>query len=483
MEQTTTNNNASAPQQIHISLIGNNSYAIMWVSFEEYVEPICQFHVPKPDCIDEQNYFETLNGTVYPFTEVAATAQKLKNWGAICYCSKLMNLIPDCSYQYRVGDKKNDNWSKDFTFKTTPKTPFPTTIVTFSDFDTMNEIIKEKSTMNRLYSNLSEFDLILEYGDICYADGNSRIWDLFFTHIEPIASTKPWMVAVGNHEKEGELGFDAFENRFCMPGKKFWYSFNYGYAHYIAISTEHPIDEGTEQYKWFVSDLKLANRNRQLVPWIIVTGHRALYGSNKRWFLKEKAKKLRQILVPLFDKYSVDLCLFGHCHSYERTHPLKAGEIDQSGTVYLVAGVAGAKLDKEWFPQPQWSAYRTAHHGYGLLHIKDEKKLRFCYHREKDGLLWDAFTIKKKRNGFKKEITYDYENKFLSRWYNIPVDPKKVLKTRKKMEERGYLHLFDEKKDKSNEIKVGIEEEQGNIIMKISSPTLINKLNEIKNKE
>jgi hypothetical protein len=379
---------------------------------------------------------------VYPVVEVFGIRNKLSNWHVIIYCATMKNLIHDCTYQYRVGDKKTDNWSKYYRFKTPPKGPFPTTIVTFSDFDTMNEIIKEKTTMNRLYNNLSEFDLILQFGDLSYANGNAYVWDLYFNHIEPIASVKPWMVAVGNHEKEEGIGFEAYEKRFNMPGNKFWYSFNYGYAHIIAISTEHPIEEGSEQYNWLVNDLKIANRNRQSVPWLIMTGHRALYGSNKRWFIKDKAKKLRTILVPLIDKYGVDLCIFGHCHSYERTHPLKAGEIDPNGTVYLVAGVAGAKLDKEWFPQPQWSAYRTAHHGYGLLHIKNGKKLRFCYHSERDGLMWDAFTIKKKRNGT-KEMLYDYKNKFLSGWYTIPVNPKKILKHQKKMENQGYLHLSD----------------------------------------
>jgi len=233
----------------------------------------------------------------------------------------------------------------------------------------------------------------------------------FFNHIQPIAASKPWMVTVGNHEKEGDLKFAAFENRFKMPGNNnFWYSFNYGFAHILVISTEHDLLPGSEQHQFIVSDLEKANKYRREVPWIILTGHRALYGSNKRWFHKEKAQQQRDNLLPLIDKYSVDIAIFGHCHAYERTHPLYNDEIDPKGTVYLLAGVAGAELDKDWELQPQWSAYRTAHHGYGLLHVKSHDKLRFCYHRERDGKMWDAFTLTKRKN--KKKIAYDYENKF-----------------------------------------------------------------------
>jgi len=242
----------------------------------------------------------------------------------------------------------------------------------------------------------------------------------FFNHIQPIASCKPWMVTVGNHENEPDYAFAAFENRFKMPGKNnFWYSFDYSFAHFIVVSTEHDISPGSDQHTWVVKDLERANVKRSEVPWIIMTGHRALYGSNKRWFHKFKAQRLRNALCPLIDKYHVDLCLFGHCHAYERTHPIRKGDVDPQGTIYVLAGVAGAELDRDWHPQPQWSAYRTAHHGYGLLHVKSPKKLRFCYHRERDGKMWDAFTLQKRKNGL-VAVSYDYKNKFLSNWHTIP---------------------------------------------------------------
>jgi len=367
---------------------------------------------------DLRNHYQSIINDISTVFEAPAHVATIRNWNKFIYTAKLTNLIPDCSYTYQVGDKQSGVWSEQYTFKVPPIGPYPRTLVVFADFDTVNEINKEKTTVTRLHRNLNEFDMILQFGDLAYADGDQSIWDTFFNHIQPVAAVKPWMVTVGNHEKEEDYGFESFENRFTMPSSsnsKFWYSFNCGYAHITIVSTEHSLKEDSEQYNWLINDLRLANRNRHAQPWIIISGHRALYGSNKRWFYKDKAKVLKSMLVPIIDRYGVDLAIFGHCHAYERTHPIKGNEIDPNGTVYLLAGVAGAKLDKEWYPQPQWSAYRTAHHGYGLLNIKNSKKLRFSYHRERDGLMWDAFTIKKKKSG-KKEIYHDYENKFLTGW-------------------------------------------------------------------
>jgi hypothetical protein len=51
---------------------------------------------------------------------------------------------------------------------------------------------------------------------------------------------------------------------------------------------------------------------------------------------------------PLFDQYGVDLVLTGHNHNYQRSYPLKSGEIiettekinynDPEGQIYIVAG-------------------------------------------------------------------------------------------------------------------------------------------------
>jgi acid phosphatase type 7 len=71
-----------------------------------------------------------------------------------------------------------------------------------------------------------------------------------------------------------------------------WYSFNLHNVHFVQISTETdypgaPSDNYRvlgkangnfgNQLEWLAADLKRANENRHLRPWIIVNGHRPLY--------------------------------------------------------------------------------------------------------------------------------------------------------------------------------------------------------------
>ena len=65
----------------------------------------------------------------------------------------------------------------------------------------------------------------------------------------------------------------------------FYYSFDFGLVHYVAIDTEiYLFDSNTrrskapfeaaDQIQWLDQDLARANANRESVPWIIVFGHK-----------------------------------------------------------------------------------------------------------------------------------------------------------------------------------------------------------------
>ena len=59
----------------------------------------------------------------------------------------------------------------------------------------------------------------------------------------------------------------------------FRYSFDYGSVHFIMMSTEHNFTVGSRQYAWLENDLR--NVNRTMTPWVILSGHRAMYTSQK----------------------------------------------------------------------------------------------------------------------------------------------------------------------------------------------------------
>jgi hypothetical protein len=137
-----------------------------------------------------------------------------------------------------------------------------------------------------------------------------------------------------------------------MPGNEsggvgnFWYSFNYGLAHFVSIDGEtdfpnspeypfvadlsgnetHPTEDETyitdsgpfgtidgsykvntayEQYNWLSKDL--ANVDRTKTPWVIVMSHRPMYSSQ----VSSYQKNLRAAFQSLLLKNGVDAYLSG----------------------------------------------------------------------------------------------------------------------------------------------------------------------------
>jgi len=247
---------------------------------------------------------------------------------------------------------------------------------------------------------------------------------IFFFQIEPIATQIPYLVCIGNHEYDyigqpfnpswsdydtdsnGECGV-PFNARFQMPDasgvKNLWWSINYGLVHFIFISTEHNWMSGSEQYVWIQQDLSSVNRTQ--TPWIIFSGHRPMYtgmlatGSTVRVSNYMKAE-----LEPLLQKYSVDLCLWGHVHNYERTCPVLneqcQGDLQHpGGPVHVVIGMAGQSLSFDWAdPVPDWSMFRAADFGYTRITVSSPTQLHLQFIGDKDGQVHDRMTLHKKQN-------------------------------------------------------------------------------------
>ncbi len=78
------------------------------------------------------------------------------------------------------------------------------------------------------------------------------------------------------------------------------------------------------------------------MPWIIVAIHQPVYSISKR----RNKTDFQKFLVPVFDRFSVDLVLQGHDHGYSRTFPLKNNKRvsdKEKGTIYIISN-AGPKI-------------------------------------------------------------------------------------------------------------------------------------------
>lgn len=170
-------------------------------------------------------------------------------------------------------------------------------------------------------------------------------------------------------------------------GTSQWYSVDLGLIHLVGLDLDPgtpphgPIFAGVQQ-SWLEQDLAAANANRANVPWIIVTSHFPIYNAkfegnldaSASWYLGLEAetfatsghdfvpcsepgcRTVRDILqtsasnlVPLLEKYAVDIYDAGHVHSYDTTWPMCNGTIcggvksysNPKGTIHITEGNGG----------------------------------------------------------------------------------------------------------------------------------------------
>ncbi|EEE53480.1 hypothetical protein OsJ_36627 [Oryza sativa Japonica Group] len=270
------------------------------------------------------------------------------------HTSFLKELWPDSLYTYRLGHRLLDGthiWSKSYSFRASPYPGQDSVqrVVIFGDMgkaeiDGSDEYGNYEQaslyTTNQLIKELDSIDMVIHIGDLSYANGYLSQWDQFTQQIEPIASTVPYMIGSGNHERDwpgsgsfyghndsgGECGVPT-QTMFYVPAEnraKLWYSTDYGMFRFCIADTEQDWRPGTEQYKFIEQCLSSVDRSKQ--PWLIFLAHRVLGYSSASWYeimMGSYGEPMgRDGLEELWQKYKVDLAVFGHIHSYERTCPI-----------------------------------------------------------------------------------------------------------------------------------------------------------------
>ena len=291
------------------------------------------------------------------------------------------HLVPATTYVYGVGHTGFDPADPSLpgavsTFTTAPAPGRLAPPFTFTAFGDQGSSYNAVANDSVLLGQDPAFHL--HAGDISYADSSGdglitdtydvRLWDSWFTQIEPVASQVPWMVALGNHDMEAWLSPDGYGGevrRFQFPGNgpavsPGTYSFTYGDVAIVSldandVSNEIPANQGFTagaQRAWLATELA-ALRSRPDIDFIVVFFHHCAYSTCS---VHASEGGVRAEWTSLFDQYDVDLVINGHNHIYERTDPIRAGAstrtapigatIDPTtdGTTYVAAGAAGRSL-------------------------------------------------------------------------------------------------------------------------------------------
>jgi hypothetical protein len=277
------------------------------------------------------------------YGQIATGITDNQGTNGLIHIVEITELQPGSTYHYSCGDNIG-GWSPDSTFMTAPVGPSDFVFCAMGDSrdnpGEFSKIVGKANTLNPVFTVFT--------GDLCGSD-NKNDYDTWFSNWEQLGDHSPIAPALGNHEGNAT----NYLHRFTLPNNERWYSFNYSTMHIITLSTSlDSYSPGTDQYTWFVNDLRAA-ANDSAHPWKIVNYHNPPYNAGGHG----GDSNVQSYLAPLISQYKVDLVFNGHNHYYERTYPLKGGGANPTvtdtnlhyyknpeGVIYATTGSCGAPL-------------------------------------------------------------------------------------------------------------------------------------------
>ncbi len=182
------------------------------------------------------------------------------------------------------------------------------------------------------------------------------------------------------------------------------------------MSTEHDYTIGSKQYKWIEHDL--ANVDRELTPWVIFGGHRAMYVNSNYGGAVTSDIVVMNLLIeniePLLWKYKVNVAFWGHNHVVNRQtavlnktviqestmRPDEDGGIaiawhdDPQATVHFVIGTGGAGFTKNYVePYPDWCEEVFYRWGYTAVTAVNSTHLDWQWIDSSNSIVYDHVVI------------------------------------------------------------------------------------------
>lgn len=276
----------------------------------------------------------------------------------------LTNLTPGKTYYYRLGSDKY-GWTDVRSFVTEAENYkngyhfMAITDIQGSVEENYIESLPALKTAVEHFNNPIEF--IVSCGDNVDNGKNIMQYTWWLDRQEEIWSNGTFVGVSGNHEDSNYSMSEvlAVPSGAAVSESGYYYSYNYGAAHYVVLNTNDVYDKGlsTKQTKWLKNDLEMANLDES-VKWIIVMLHKGPYTAGSHAFDSD-VTALRKQLTPIFAENGVDLVLQGHDHTYsvseyigadgkkvEVKYDSKGRAVTPQGVLYVNLGTMGDKYYK-----------------------------------------------------------------------------------------------------------------------------------------
>ena len=291
--------------------------------------------------------------------KVSASNQEFTDDGKTTYIHEalLEQLLPDSSYQYRVGygDKVSD-WHD---LKTGDGHSSYTALIfpdsQSVDYSTWGNVVRDAYARN---PNAAFFTVM---GDLVDNGEDSSQWRAWMNETSPVMDKIPAGTVIGNHEtytinwtmrdpvaytsyfEYPQNGTDRFKDRY--------YSFDYGDVHYVSLDTTFPEMEGIhDDLNQVVADWLEKDLAQNTKKWTVVMMHRDIlrYPIDARG-RTAGVEDFAYTFVPIFEKYKVDIVFTGHLHTYRNRGHLLDYQPNPAGPLYILSGIAGDTTVKNFW--------------------------------------------------------------------------------------------------------------------------------------
>jgi acid phosphatase type 7 len=198
-------------------------------------------------------------------------------------------------------------------------------------------------------------DLIIHTGDVIQPDGSlSGYPKKFFRPYEDLLERACVYPCLGNHDWDDTAG-GPYLRVFCLPsngpaglpaGRNYW--FDFGDVRFVCLdSNDTSASLENNIAPWLDGVLQDAPTR-----WKIVFFHHPVCTNGRQ----TPKGAILQHIMPVIDRHDVDLVLAGHNHMYERSVPMRNGQIAREGrgTVHITTGAGGCPLHGVQGPKPDF---------------------------------------------------------------------------------------------------------------------------------
>jgi acid phosphatase type 7 len=347
------------PRLVHLGLMADPKTSIVaqWRTVDE-TTTVTKLRYAAGDNLAPSQLTTTVTGVHFRYN---ATGTDLYHM----HQAHLCGLEAGTTYSYQVG--ADDHWSPVYTFHTAPDVEAnPDREVVFGfvgdsrgGYDIWMQLAAQLKSRTP--------DLILFSGDAVTIGLTQYEWEEFLGVAEPLLATTPLVIANGNHEANAV----NFYSQFALPGDQENFGLSYGFAR-IFVANDSP-DNPSDITKLIPALMDADFTEHGSARWKMLMHHRPMYSSGSR---HGSSLPLQAAWGPVVDEHQLDLVLNGHEHQFEITKPLRGGEIQASsadGTVYVVAGGAGADLYGFSSTPGPWSEYRESVHTAATIRVRRDQ--------------------------------------------------------------------------------------------------------------